>query len=168
MNTIFTRRSIRKYKEGKIDDESIERMLKAAMQAPSSGNQQPWEFIVVQKQENLRKLSKLSLYAKMLENASLAIVLLANESRMKYEPYWQQDMSAAAQNILLEATELGLGAVWLGVAPLEDRVKYVENMFNLKEGIRPFAVISIGYLANGQENKFIDRFDKSRIHYENY
>lgn len=104
----------------------------------------------------------------MLKEASVAIVLLADENKMKYEPYWQQDMSAATQNILLQATELGLGAVWLGVAPLEDRVKYVKDMFALKDGIRPFAVVSIGNLKDGKENKFVDRFDESRIHYEKY
>jgi len=167
MDTIFFRRSIRNYKDKKVESEKIERLLRAAMQAPSAGNQQPWEFIVVQDKDNLKRLSNMSPYSKLISDAPLALVLLANKDRMKYPENWEQDMGAAAQNILLEAVELELGAVWLGVAPIEDRVKYIKDIFRLKENVSPYCVIAIGY-PDGQENKFIDRFDKTRIHYEEY
>ncbi|MDF2882361.1 MAG: nitroreductase [Clostridiaceae bacterium] len=66
---------------------------------------------------------------------------------------------------MLEAVELDLGAVWLGAAPIKERVDYIKKMFNLKENLKPFCVIALGY-PDGQENKFIDRFDEKRIHYE--
>lgn len=168
MNAIFNRRSIRKYKNQPVEEEKIDRLLRAAMQAPSAGNQQPWEFIVVQDKENLKKLSNMSPYAKFVADAPLAFVLLANEERMKYPENWEQDMGAATENILLEAVELDLGGVWLGVAPLEDRVDYLKEMLGLPENIRPYCVIAIGYPVDGQENKFIDRYDETRVHFEKY
>jgi nitroreductase len=138
------------------------------MQAPSAGNQQPWEFIVLQNKENLKKLSLMSPYSKPIADAPLAFILLASEERMRYPENWEQDMGAAAENVLLEAVDLELGAVWLGVVPLEDRVNYVREMFGLKDNISPYCVIAIGYSADGQENKFIDRYDERRVHYEKY
>lgn len=165
MEAIFKRRSIRKFRDMPVEQEKTERLLRAAMQAPSAGNQQPWEFLVVQNKDSLEELSKLSPYAKCIKNAPLALVLLCNNANMRYPENWQQDMGAAAQNILLEAVELGLGAVWIGVAPVEDREVHVKNMFDLKDNIIPYCVIPIGY-PDGQENKFIDRFDETKIHYE--
>lgn len=138
------------------------------MQAPSAGNQQPWEFIVVQDKNTLEKLSRLSPYAKPAARAPLALVLLANKEVLRFPEYWEQDMSAATQNALLEAVELGLGTVWLGVAPDKDRMDYVKELFNLPEEIKPFCVLAIGYPASGQENKFIDRYDESRVRYEKW
>ena len=87
---------------------------------------------------------------------------------MRLKLHWEQDMAAATQNILLESAYLGLGAVWLGVAPMEDRMKLISEIFGLKDRLKPFCVIPIGYPGEGQENKFVDRFDSSRIHYETY
>ena len=97
MDAIFQRRSIRKYKNTPVEKEKIELLLRAAMQAPSAGNQQPWEFIIVENKETLKKLSNVSPFSKMLAAAPLAIVLLANKNNMRYPEYWQQDMAAATQ-----------------------------------------------------------------------
>ncbi|AAK79518.1 nitroreductase [Clostridium acetobutylicum] len=167
MDIINNRRSIRNYKGKKVEKEKIEKLLRAAMQAPSAGNQQPWEFIVLEDRENIDKLSNFSKYANSLKTAPLAIVLLADEEKMKISEMWEQDMAAAAENILLEAAYLDLGAVWLGAQPIEERVKNLKEMFNLKSNIKPFCVISVGYPENS-ENKFIDRFDAKRIHIEKY
>ncbi len=164
METILKRRSIRSYKNKKIEKEKIEKLLRAAMQAPSAMNQQPWEFIVVQEEEKLKELSKMSVYSKVIKKSAVSIVLLANKKRIKYPENWQQDMSAASENILLEAVDLDLGGVWLGVAPLEERMIYIRKIFDLSENIMPFSVISLGYPENA-ENKFIDRFDETRIKY---
>jgi nitroreductase len=168
MDVIFTRRSVRRYKKQVVEQEKIEKLLKAGMQAPSAANQQPWEFIVVQKQENLDKLAGISAYSKMVADAPLAIVLVGNEDRMRLQLHWEQDMAAATQNILLEAAHLGLGAVWLGVAPIKERMDYISELYGLKKRLKPFCVISIGYPEEGQENKFVDRYDPDRVHYETY
>lgn len=166
MEAIFNRRSVRKYKDQVIEKDKIIELLKAAMQAPSAGNQQPWEFIVVQEKHTLKELSLASPFAKFVEDAPLAIVLLSDEERLKYPQNWQQDMGAAAENILLEATDLGLGGVWLGVAPFEDREENIRNLFQLNDNLRPYCVIALGYPAEGLGNKFIDRYDESRVHFE--
>lgn len=165
MNTIYTRRSVRNFLDRAIEEEKIEQILKAAMQAPSAGNQQPWEFIVVRGQENLDALAELSPYASCLKKANVGIVVLANTKRFRFGTYWQQDLAAATQNILLEAANLRLGSVWLGVAPEEDRMDYVKEMYALDEHILPFAVVALGYPQNENANTFVDRFDETRVHF---
>ena len=137
------------------------------MAAPSAGNQQPWEFIIVEDKERLKKLSEASPYSKMVANSPVTVVLLSREEGVKFPPCIPQDMGAAAENLLLEAVELGLGAVWLGIAPVQERMNYIKDMFGLPEGIEPFALIPVGY-PDGQKNEFIDRFDATRVHYENW
>lgn len=167
MKEIFNRRSIRKFKDQPVETEKIERLLRAAMQAPSAANQQPWEFIVVQDKEGLEKLSKVSPYSKPVAGSAVTFVLVANENALKIPTGWQMDMSAVAQNILLEAVHLDLGGVWFGVATAEDVVKNVRSLFNLPENIKPFGMVSIGY-PDGQKNEFVDRYKTERVHYEKW
>ena len=168
MDVIFNRRSIRRYKKQAVEPDKVEKLLRSAMQAPSAVNQQPWEFIVVQNKGGLERLAGISAYSKMVAEAPLAIVLLGNEDRMRLQHHWEQDMVAAAQNILLEAAYLGLGGVWLGVAPMKDRMDLISELYGLKSKLRPFCVIPIGYPEEGQEHKYVDRFDSNRVHYEVY
>lgn len=168
MENIFTRRSIRKYENRQVEKEKIEKLMRAAMQAPSAGNQQPWEFLVIENKESLVKLSKVSPYAGMLAEAPLAIIVLSNAEKMRFPEYWQQDLSAATQNILLEAVELGLGSVWLGISPLKEREDFIKEIFNLPPQITPFNIIVLGYPSEGQENKFVDRYYELRVHFEKY
>ena len=169
MEEINKRRSIRKYREGEIEDEKIDKMIRAAMQAPGSRmGKEPWEFIIIKNKDTIKKLSKMDHNSKMLENASLAIVLLANMDNSHFKKVWQQDMSAAATMLLLEASYLDLGAVWVNVAPHEYRMKFIREFFSLGKNIRPFCMISIGYPEEGEENKFIDKYHEDRVHWEKY
>ena len=167
---IRNRRSIRKYSDKEIPDEYVDKLLRAAMQAAGSRmGAEPWEFIVVKDKETIGKLSELDSNTKPLKTATLAIVSIANMERVHYERVWQQDMAAASENLLLEAANLGLGAVWLGIAPVEERMNKIREIFNLKgESLRPFNIISLGYPAEGFENKFVDKYDETRVHYETY
>lgn len=167
MKEIFNRRSIRKYQDRPVEKEKIEKLLRAAMQAPSAANQQPWEFIVVENKEALKKLSLASPYATPVAGSSVTLVLLANSDKFRVATAWEEDMGAAAENILLEAVYLELGAVWLGVATSDQVVKNIKDNFNLPDNIKPFALISVGY-ADTQKNAFVDRFDASRVHYEEW
>lgn len=167
MNEIFTRRSIRKFKDQNVEPEKIDKLLRAAMQAPSAANQQPWEFIVVQDKEKLAQIAEASPYAKLAANSAVTFVLLANDKELKVPTAWEQDMSAATQNILLEAVHLGLGGVWLGVATSNAVAENVSRLFELPAHIRPFALISIGYPGE-QQNEFVDRYKADRVHYENW
>jgi len=166
MNIILMRRSVRTYQERKIEPEKIELLLKAAMQAPSAGNQQESEFLVVQDRDTLIQLSRMSPYAGPIAKAPLAIILLGNTDRMKFSENWEQDLGAAAENILLEAVNQNLGAVWLGVHPLADRISAVRALFSLPENLKPFAVIAAGYPKDENANHFIERWNQERVHYE--
>ena len=167
MEEIFTRRSIRKFKNRPLEKEKIDRILRAGMQAPSAGNQQPWEFIVVENRRTLEKLSKMSPYSGPVAGSAVTLVLLGNFGGLKFPEMWQQDMGAAAENILLEAAHLGLGAVWMGANPVNDRVNFLREMFRLPEQVHPFCLIALGY-PDSQKNEFINRFKAEKVHYETY
>ena len=166
LKDIFNRFSCRNFEDKPVEKSDIEIILKAAMQAPSAGNQQPWEFIVVDKPDILEKLTKVSPYSTPVKTAKCAIVILGNNKLCKYPENIDMDLSACAQNILLQVTNLGLGSVWLGIAPLEDRMKNVRELFNLGEDIRPFAIIPVGYPKREIKQKL--RYDEKRVHFNAY
>ena len=163
MDSIFKRTSIRNYKANKVEDAKIEQLLKAAMAAPSAANQQPWEFYVVTDRTILEKLSETSPYAGCTKSAPLAIVPCYRKDGVVFGEYAEIDMSICCENILLEVTELGLGSVWLGIAPDAERMKAVEEVLNLPDHLAAFAILPIGYPET--ETTQQDRFDKKRIHY---
>ena len=162
MNAIYRRVSIRKYQDRPVEREKIEAILRAAMQAPSAANQQPWEFFVVTDRETLKKLSGASPYAWMAKDAPAAIVSAYRTDCARRE-YADIDMSIAMENLWLETDEQGLGGVWLGIAPVEERMKAVEKAIGMPERLRAFAVFPFGYPA--EEKKQQDRFDPGRIHW---
>ncbi|MEG1782716.1 MAG: nitroreductase family protein [Oscillospiraceae bacterium] len=167
MNTIFTRRSVRSFLDKEVESEKIDRLFRGAMQAPSAVNQQPWEFIAVTDKEKIQKLSHFSPYAKMLNEAPLAVVIL-EKTQVRTSMFAQQDLGACTENLLLQAVEEGLGAVWMGVGHDTERAKFITEMFDLPKEVIPFCVIAIGYPKEENANKFIDRYDESRVHFNNY
>lgn len=167
MEEIFNRRSIRKFQSRTVEEEKIDKLLRAAMQAPSAANQQPWEFIVVREKEALKKLSEVSPYSKPVAGSAVTFVLLANGNELKIPTAWEQDMGAAAENLLLEAVHLGLGGVWFGVATADAVAENVRRLFQLPDPIKPFALISVGY-PDGQENVFVDRYKAEKVHDEKW
>ena len=166
MDIIRKRRSIRQYTDQKVPDEIIKKLLEAAMCAPSAGNQQPWQFIVATEKELLKKISATHISAGMVDRASIVILVCGDLSHETHKGYWMIDCAAATENILLEVVDNNLGAVWVGIYPREDRVKYLKNLFKLPENIVPFAVISIGYPA--EQKKPNNRYDEFRVHYNKW
>lgn len=162
MNSIFHRTSVRSYLEKPVEDEKIEKILRAAMASPSAVNQQPWEFYVVTEKEMLKKLSDASQYSKMVEKSAVTFVVCYRNDSIRAE-YREIDCAACTENMLLEIDNLGLGAVWIGIAPIEERMKYVESVLDMPENLRAFALVSCGYPEKEQLQK--DRFDISRVHY---
>ena len=162
MNHLYTRVSIRKYQDRPVEKEKTEAMLRAAMQAPSAANQQPWEFYVVTNKEKLNALSRVSPYAGMTKDAPAAIVSVYRKD-CAIPAYAQIDLSIAMENLWLETDAQGLGGVWLGIAPQEERMKAVEDALGLPDTVRAFAIFPYGYPA--EERRQQDRFDRSRIHY---
>ena len=169
MNAIFKRKRIRKFLDKEIEDEKIERLLKAGMQAPSAINSQPWEFLVVRDKECIETISNMSIYSKPAKTSTCCIITLFNEEYLsKFENYrWvEQDMGACTQNILLQAVEENLGGVWLGTYPDMERVNYLKEHFNIPENVYPYSVVVLGYPT--EDYTGTDRFDEGRIHYETY
>lgn len=166
-NPIFNRKSVRNYSDKKISEKDIELILAAAMQAPSALNTQPWEFIVVRDKNLISKLSNMSEYSKCAENANVLILTLTNLDKLpKTRAWFTQDMSAATENILIEATSLGIGNVWLGLYPDSDRIEFVSEIFNLPARIVPFSLIALGYPSRDYETE--NRYDESKIHYDKF
>lgn len=163
MNSIFTRRSIRRFDDTRaVEPEKLERLLRAAMQAPSTKNTQPWEFLVVTDPRDRLAISQMSEYAGVCRFAPALIVTAANTDK-ESEDWWPQVLSACTQNILLQAVEEGLGAVWLGLYPLQTRTDKMRQYYKLPENIMPFSVVALGY--SDRSNEFIDRYDPSAVNY---
>jgi nitroreductase len=166
---IETRRSIRHFSKKAVEKEKVMKLLRAAMQAPSAHNQRPWEFLVIEDEDKRRTLASVTPYAGPTARAPLAIIMLANEEELKAPDFWQQDMAAATQNLLLRAVDLGLGTVWMGVGPDESRRNYIRKIFSIPASIKPFAIIACGYPAEDKEqNHLVDRFREERVHFEIY
>lgn len=162
MNPIYSRVSIRKYLDKPVEQEKTMAILKAAMQAPSATNQQPWEFFVVTNKMKLNALSKVHPYALMTKNAPIAIVA-AYRNDCRLLNYAQIDLAIAMENLWLETTNQGLGGVWLGIAPMEERMKEVEQILDFPSHLRAFAIFPYGYPAEEKQQQ--DRFDINRIHF---
>ena len=164
MADLFHRVSIRKYQDRPVEREKIVEILRAKQwQRPSAKNQQPGEFLLIYQKKNLEKLSKASPYAGMTANAPVAIIS-AYRKDCDVPCYADIDMSIAMENLWLKTDEIGLGGVWLGIAPIEERMKEVEEIVGIPEDQRAFAIFPLGYPA--EERAQEDRFDESRIHFD--
>jgi len=142
------RRSIRNFKPDKVSEKNVERLIEAAVSAPSAGNIQPWELVVVRKPEIRKKLVEAAYEQSFIEEAPVVIVVCANEDRISQRYglrgknlYCLQDTAAATQNMLLTAYSLGLGTCWVG-AFKEDEVR---EALKIPIGIRPVALVPVGY-----------------------
>lgn len=166
MEAIFSRCSVRKFLPAMVEDEKIEKMLRAAMAAPSAGNQQPWEFYVVRDKRVIQDLAHCSPYAGCAAKAPLCIVVCTRDIKQRFPDFVYLDCSAAVENILIEAVHLDLGAVWLGVSPYKAREIRVRRSLGVPEGFTPFAIIAVGYPLNAKASTVKEeRFDPSRVHY---
>jgi nitroreductase len=166
MEAILSRRSIRKYTKQPIPEEKINELLRAAMSAPSAGNEQPWQFIVIRERQTLDAIPKHHPYSQMLTAAPMAILICGDKTLERHRDFWIQDCSAATENLLLAAHANGLGAVWLGVYPRDDRIKGIRDLLRIPENIVPFALISIGYPA--EQKAPVNRYDVTRIHWDRW
>jgi nitroreductase len=160
---ILSRRSIRKYTDRSVSQDTVKDLLKAGMAAPSANNLQPWQFVVLTERSLLDAVPSFHPHAAMLKEAPLAILVCGEPESSRY---WQQDCGAATENILLAAHALGLGAVWLGLFPREDRVKGVRELLKVPEAIIPMALIAIGYAA--EEKTPSDRYNEAKVHQNSF
>ena len=167
MDIIFKRRSIRKYESKSVSEDKIKKILQAGMCAPSAGDERPWHFIVINKREILDKIPSVHPYSNMIKEAPLAILVCGDLSLEKHTGFWVLDCSAATENILLAATSLGLGSIWLGVYPRDDRVNGLKKLLKINdENIIPFSLIPIGYSAEEKSPKEV--YDENKIHFNKW
>lgn len=161
---IMTRRSVRKYKDKAVTAEIIDKILAAAMQAPSAMNEQPWEFIVIKDKEILNKIPSVSLWTGMAKKAALVIIVCINRKKENIvaKGFGALDCSAAAQNILLSAHALGLGGVWCAAYPEEKIMSKTRELLSIPSHVDPLCIIPIGY--PDEKPKPEKRFKKERVH----
>jgi nitroreductase len=166
-DTIYARRSIRKYEDKPVEEEKLELLLKAAMAAPSGMNIKPWEFVVVTDPEVIGKIRSALMFAKFYAPAAIAVCgNLSVFKNFKASRFWVQDCSAATQNILLAAVGLGLGTVWLGVHPVHVFEKRISGILALPKHVTPLNVIYIGYPAENKPAR--TQYDPARVHWQAY
>ena len=164
---LFTRRSIRKYIKGKqVEDEKIEYMLRAAMYAPSANNRRNWEFHSGKNRDTLDKIMNAHPYAKILDTATLAIVVCGDLSDESGRLYGSKTVLLLYRNLMLAAKAKDLGSVWIGLAPREERMNEIIELLSIPENIKPLGLVVIGY-PDG-EPEMPDTFDLMKIHYEKY
>ncbi|MEG8947932.1 nitroreductase family protein [Rosettibacter firmus] len=166
LEAIFTRRSIRKFKNKEIPEELVIKLLQAAMYAPSARNTQPWHFIVINDRKKLNEIPKLHPYAEMCYEATLAIMICGDLDLEITEGYIALNCAAATQNLLLAAHDLGLGAVWLGVYPRKERMEKLSKFFGIPKNIIPVSLVAIGYPDEVKPKP--ERFKPDRIHYNHW
>ncbi len=166
LDAIFSRRSIRQYDPKMVSDEQVTAIIKAGMYAPSAVNKQPWHFIVFRSKQTIHSIMEAHPNASMLDKANVAILVCWDENLQHDAGYGPVDCAAATQNMLLAAHDAGLGAVWLGIYPRQQRMDAMQAIFKLPSGIKAFSIISMGYPA--EKKVFPDRFNRSRIHFEQW
>jgi nitroreductase len=162
---IFNRKSVRSFTSEPVSEEHVEAMLKAAMAAPTAVNYQPWRFVVVTDRAQLDAMAEMLPYAKMLKQAPLAIVVCGETTWFegRENPYWQQDCSAATENLLLAAEALGLGAVWTGVYPNMQLAEPLSEFLGLPETVQPLCAIPIGHHDGTAKPR--DKWKPENVHY---
>lgn len=166
LQAIKTRRSIRKYLDKPVPFEVIRDLLEAAMFAPSAGNEQPWQFIVLDERSLLDAVPGICPTASMCRHSPAAILVCSDSSLEKYPGFWVQDCSAAVENMLLAAHAFGLGAVWAGIHPLKNIIEDFKKLLSLPGEITPFALVVIGY--PDEMPPAPQRYRKNRVHYNGW
>lgn len=166
MDAISERRSIRRYTEEKVEAKDVIPFIKAAMNAPSAADQQPWRFIIIDDPAILKMVPEVHPYASMVPQASIAVLVCGDMELVEHGKFWIQDCAAATQNFLLAVADGGLGSVWLGVYAREKRVEGLSKLLNLPDNIVPFALLPVGYPAEEKPRKNI--FKEDRIGYNEW
>jgi nitroreductase len=166
MEAILTRRSIRKYTDRPVPKTLVNDLLRAAMAAPSAGNEQPWQFVVVRDRKVLDVVANANPYGGMARDAQVVVIICGDLDRDQRPGFWVQDCAAATENLLIAANAAGLGAVWCGTYPREERMGPIAAILGLPENVVPFAVVPLGY--PGEQPAKVDRYDPGRVHFDRW
>lgn len=163
MEAILSRRSIRHYTAEPVPEEMIQELLKAAMSAPSAHNRQPWHFVIITDRKILDEIRQVHPYASMLQEAQVVILVCGDLQLDQGSGFWVQDCAAATENILLAANAKGLGAVWVGIYPVEETsASLIRKLIGLPEHIVPLSLVPMGYPV--EKKPPANRSNPDRIH----
>lgn len=162
------RRSIRRFTERKVPEDLVRKVLESANQAPSANNGRPWRFVTVTQRRTLQNISMLNSNWRPAGNSALCIIVAADIQNYpcSHVEYYMQDCAACTQNLLLAAHALGLGAVWMGCCPAEDRMDAIRLLLGMPQEIIPFAVVAIGYPAEAPQRNVV--FSEEMVHRERW
>lgn len=163
MEIINKRRSVRQFLDKQVNDKQIEKILRAGMQGPTARNQQAWRFLVVRNREKLNALKEVSA---LFTLAPCAIIVLVDKEKATAFEMTPADTGACTQNMLLECVELGLGGCWIGIDGRPNRIEVLRNVFNIPEHLYPSTAIVLGYPKDENANHFVDRYDASKVYFE--
>ena len=166
IDAILSRRSIRKYTSEPVPEDILIQLLEAAMSAPSASNQQPWHFIVINDRATLNAIPKIHPYSSMLRETPVAIAVCGDLQLEINKGRWVMDCSAATENILIAAQAKGLGAVWVGIYPVEERIRGIQDLLGLPKHVIPLCIIAIGHPA--EKKPPANRYNPSRIRYNHW
>lgn len=169
LSVIHSRKSVRQYTGEKVSRDDLVTLLKAGMAAPSAVNKQPWVFVAVTDGATLARLAEKLPYTKMIVKAGACIVVCGDMSKAlsgAEREFWIQDCSAASENILLAAESMGLGAVWSGMYPLQDRVDHVRSVLGLPDTVIPLNIIAVGRPKGVEKPQ--NKFNEANIHWEKW
>ncbi len=161
MEAILTRRSIRKYTTEPVSDETVDQLPKAAMSAPTAANE-PWHFVIIRDRDLLDAFTTFHVHANMLKTAAVGILVCADPTVEVLKGRWVMDCSAATENILIAANALGLGAVWVGIYPVEERIQGVRALLGIPNHIIPLCCVSVGW--PGEKKPPSNRYRPERVH----
>jgi nitroreductase len=164
LDAIFARRSIRQYTGKPVSKTQITKLLEAGMAAPSSKDRKPWHFVVIEDRATLDRLAETHPHGKMLSTAAAAIAV-CGDTNISLD-FWIQDCAAATENILVAVAGLGLGAVWLGCHPREERVSAIREVLAIPGNIGILSLISIGHPGESKEPR--TQYNEERVHHEKW
>lgn len=163
LDLIKKRRSIRAYTEEPVPEADVKALLEAAMAAPSAHNAQPWEFIVVRREDLRRQLAETHQWSDMCSDAPVVFVVCGHE---RHSDHWVEDTSAATENLLLAVAGVGLGAVWVGIYPRPQREAHVRKVLSIPDGMRVLCLVAVGHPAESKPPH--TKYDESKVHYDGY
>lgn len=165
MQAILTRRSIRRYTSEPVSEDLVDELLKAAMSAPTAAGQ-AWHFVIVRDRHVLESVPNFHPHAEMLRTAAVGILVCGDPTAETRKGRWPLDCAAATENMLIAANALGLGAVWVGIYPVEERIRGMRELLGIPEHIVPLSMVSLGY--PGEKKKPPSRYNPQLIHYDRW
>lgn len=170
LQNIRDRISVRQFSDREISDETLHAILEAGMSGPTAVNARPWSFIVVRDPEKLNAMADGNgRAANPLRGAKLGILVCGDMTRTfdRAPDYWVIDAAIATQNMILAANALGVGSVWLGTWPQQEKIAAQAALFQLPETQIPHSIVAFGYPA-APSDKVKLLYEEDRVHFEKW